>query len=252
MMPKVLTPSDSHKHSLETLNQLFEYDDFMLTIESMLDLGCGSGLDLEWWANLTTRDEVPQPLHIKCLGVDLHPALSLDQKYRNVQYMVQDFEEDLKVNQQYDVIWCHDAFQYATNPLKTLSNWNKVLTNDGMLMLVLPQTTNVEYNKLAYDQADGCYFNWTLVSLIHALAVTGFDCRGGYFYKSETDPWLKAIVYKSEHGPMNPKTTRWYDLVDKNLLPESAVASINKYGYLRQQDLVLRWIDKSLHTYANH
>jgi hypothetical protein len=42
------------------------------------------------------------------------------------------------------------------------------------------------------------------------------------------------------------QTTTWYELAEKNLLPETAVASINRYGYLRQQDLVLAWIDKSL------
>jgi hypothetical protein len=45
---------------------------------------------------------------------------------------------------------------------------------------------------------------------------------------------------------MDPKTTTWYELAEKNLLPETATASVQRHGYVRQQDLVLAWIDKSL------
>ena len=65
------TSQDSHKHSLEILNQLQEYDEFMESIQTMVDLGCGDGLDLEWWATRTTRDDNPEPLNIQCVGVDL-------------------------------------------------------------------------------------------------------------------------------------------------------------------------------------
>ena len=39
---------ESHQHSLETLNQLYEYDDFMMSIGTLADIGCGDGKDLEW------------------------------------------------------------------------------------------------------------------------------------------------------------------------------------------------------------
>ena len=115
-----------------------------------------------------------------------------------------------------------------------------------MLVLILPQTTNIEFKTEAFDQPDLCYYHWTMTSLIHALAVTGWDCRTGYFLKEPNDPWLYAAVYNSGQPHRDPKTTRWYDLVDANLLPDSANASIKKHGYLRQRDLVLPWLDKSL------
>jgi len=77
------------------------------------------------------------------------------------------------------------------------------------------------------------------------LAVNGWDCRDGFFKKDANDPWLHAIVYKSEVAPMDPLTTNWYKLMEKQLLPETADASILKYGILRQRDLVLPWLDKS-------
>ena len=56
----------SHAHSLEILDALYQYDDFMASIKTLADLGCGKeGLDLEWWATRTTRDQSPVPLNIK-------------------------------------------------------------------------------------------------------------------------------------------------------------------------------------------
>ena len=60
------TQGDSHQHSLETLNQLYEHDDFMYSITSVVDLGCGLGDDLKWWGTRTTRDTPAEPLKIQC------------------------------------------------------------------------------------------------------------------------------------------------------------------------------------------
>jgi len=246
-------PEQSYAHSLQTLNCLYEHDSFMESIASIIDMGCGPGLDLEWWATRTTRDENPQPLNIKCIGVDTMPELPMAYRYPNIQYQKQDFELPIVSHKRrYDIVWCHDAFQYVINPFETLRNWRNVMAKDGMLALILPQTTNIEFNTQAYDQRDGCYYNWTMVSLIHMLSVTGFDCANGFFKKNPSDNWLHAVVYKSEHEPMDPRTTSWYDLCDKNLLPESAVKSIQQYGYLRQRDLILPWIDKSLMSFQKH
>ena len=76
------------------------------------------------------------------------------------------------------------------------------------------------------------------------LAVNGFDCRDAYFKKEENNPWLYAAVYKSDIEPTNPKETSWYTLAEKNLLNESVVACLNKYGYVRQEEIVVNWLDK--------
>jgi hypothetical protein len=62
---------EAHAHSLQTLNQLYEYDDFMGSIRTVADIGCGQGKDLEWWATRTTRDDLPEPLNIVCQGIDI-------------------------------------------------------------------------------------------------------------------------------------------------------------------------------------
>jgi hypothetical protein len=115
-----------------------------------------------------------------------------------------------------------------------------------MLAITVPQTTNFKQRQSAFTQQSGVYYHYTMVNLIHMLALTGWDCKSGFFYKNPQDSWIHAVVYKSAYEPMCPQTTTWYDLVEKKLLPESADVGINAHGYLRQQDLVLSWLDKSL------
>jgi SAM-dependent methyltransferase len=243
----------SHAHSLNTLEALYEYDDFMESVGVMGDVGCGRGLDLEWWATRTSRDEQRRPLNIKCIGIDQAPELSIVHKYPNIQYQSQDFETDiLKQKRTFDLLWCHDSFQYVINPFQTLSHWWQAMSPDGMLIIIVPQSTNIEYRKQAFDQRDYCYHNWTMVSLIHTLAVSGFDCADGFFQKRPHDPWLHAVVYRSRQAPMDPRTTSWYQLCDLGLIPQSAQNSVQRHGYLRQRDLLLPWLDRSLSSFADH
>ena len=243
---------ESHNHALETLEELAKYQDFMRSIDTLCDMGCGTGRDLEWWATQTILDDSdnPIPLDIKCTGVDLNKSLSVAKQYQNIVYERRDFETETPQTEKYDVIWCHDSFQYAINPFETLKHFYNLLTPGGMFALVLPHSTNVVYNKHEFDQLDYQYYNYTLVSTIHMLAVTGFDCKSGFFKKNFEDPWISAVVYKSKHTPMDPRKTRWWDLLQKDLLPGCAEASLNKHGYLRQQDLILQWLNKSITDYG--
>lgn len=253
MITKFSRPEDSHRHSLTVLNLLYEYDDFMESVGTVLDLGCGSGLDLEWWATRTTRDlNNPKPLNIRCTGIDLQSDLPLAKKYKNIGYQSGDFEQPIPVGQRkYDILWCHDAFQYVLDPFSTLKRWHDVTSTNGMLIITVPQTTNLEFNKQSFEQADYTYYHWTLVSLIHILAVTGWDVSLGHFRKEINDPWIHAVVYKSENPPLDPRRTSWYDLAEQGMLPESASQSVNRWGYLRQQDLVLSWLDRSLQWFGS-
>lgn len=243
---------ESHTHSLETLNWLYEHDDFMSSIGTLVDLGCGSGLDLEWWATRTTRDETQTPLNISCTGLDMLDSCAMAKKYSNITYQRNNFEQTIFTpkKKKYDVLWCHDAFQYAIDPLNTLKLWRDIAEPNAMLILILPQTTNIKNRKMSFSQANSCYYHHSLVSLIHMLAVNGWDCAAGFFKKSATDNWLHAVVYNSDHAPMDPRTTSWYQLADLGLLPESAVASVQRHGYLSQEDLVLPWLDKNLTWYG--
>lgn len=239
-------PELSHAHSLEFLNSLYEYDDFMLSISTLADLGCGTGLDTEWWATRTTRDENPEPLNINCMGIDLLPQLPIARKYPNITYQSIDFEKNVVTPpNKFDVLWCHDAFQYCVDPLTTLSNWWHIASPGGVLCLSIPQTINIKQRQLAYHLPEGVYYHHTMVTLIRMLATAGWDCKTGFFQQQPQDSWIRIMVYKSEYEPLPVKTT-WHELVEKKLLPESADHGIQAHNYLRQQDLLLPWIDKSL------
>lgn len=245
----LLTDQQSHQHSLQTLNALYEYDDFMYSVQSVVDLGCGSGLDLQWWATRTTRDESQTPLNIKCTGVDLLESFPLARKYNNITYQQVDFEDTVAVmpNNKFDILWCHNSFQYAINPLQTLVKWRNIADSSSMLVLVLPQTTNYHQKHQNFWQHSGVYYHYSLVNLIQMLAVAGWDCRSGFFLKDQIDPWLHAVVYNSDQPARDPRKTSWYELAESSLLPESATASVMAHGYLKQQDLLLPWLDHSLH-----
>ena len=248
------SPEQSHAHSLKTLEALYEYDDFMASIDTLVDLGCGHGLDLEWWSTRTSRDDNPDPLNIKCMGIDKNIDRVKIRTNSNITYQVGDFETAVHgfKNTLFDVLWCHDTFQYVLDPLGTLARWRNIANDNAMLVLILPQTTSFTQNRSDFIQPNHCYYHHTLVSLIHMLAVTGWDCREGFFYKHSNDPWIHAAVYKSQKEPMDAKLATWYDLADMKLLPESAEISVHKHGFLRQQDLVLPWLDKNLVSYAKH
>lgn len=234
--------------SLGILNTLYEYDDFMSSIGTLVDLGCGDGHDLEWWATRTTRDETPVPLNIRCVGVDLEDKLGKIKKNPNITYQQTDFEGLVRTpsKQLFDVLWCFDAFQYCINPLETLKKWRTIASEGAMLAISVTDTMAIKHRQLSFSQQSGCYYHHTMVSLIHMLAVTGWNCNTGFFLKQVNDPWTHAIVYKSEHEPVDPKTTTWHQLSEMKLLPESAERSVYAHGYLRQQDLVVPWIDHSL------
>lgn len=233
------------RHSLKILNQLREYDSFLDSLKVIADMGCGTGEDIHWWATLETRDDPPKPHNYKCFAMDLDAnKLSQVPNLPNIHKRNRDFDTDNLFPSKIDLMWAHDSLQYSTNPLQTLRNWNDAMTVNGMLLITVPQHTGVEYNKYYSRSHNGCYFHYTPVNLIYMLAVNGFDCRDAYLLKQFNDPWLQMAVYKSDIAPMDPKTTTWYDLIEKKLLNPTVAASVVKHGYLRQEDIVYPWLDK--------
>jgi trans-aconitate methyltransferase len=240
---------ESYTHTQFIRDLLYEYDTFLDSLEVIADFGCGDGSNIEWWANLKTRDDPPEPRNYLCYAVDtnikrIKNAVSL---LPNVKVIEVDLEEQRFIPRQIDLVWCHNNFQYITNPLNTLKNWNEMMNVNGMLILSMPQAVHYQYNRLNNISHNGWYYNHNVVSLMYMLAVNGFDCKDAYFYKKENDMWLYLATYKSDIKPMNPKTTTWHDLIDLDLVNESVVQCINTYGYVRQEEIITTWLDKDFH-----
>jgi SAM-dependent methyltransferase len=251
-MDQFRTQEDSHKHSLQLLNLLYEFDDFMDSLSVIADMGCGSGLDTHWWATLMDREDPPEPHNYLCYAVDRDTS-KIDDTIKalgNVKVLTGNFEERL-IPRQVDLIWSHDSFQYVINPLNTLKVWNETMNVNGMLVLSMPMHQSYQYNRLTTRSMSGSYYHYNICNLMYMLAVNGFDCKDCYFYLEPNSQWLYAAVYKSDIEPMDPATTSWFDLADKNLLNDSVVRCLHTYGHIRQEELIFTWLDKDFHFAKN-
>lgn len=255
-MYRPLVDQESYKHSLETLDLLEGYSTFMESIGTMLDIGCGKGYDLNWWATRTLEDDSGRdiPLNIKCTGIDIKNVFDTNGLgHHNITVLEDDMEDSKLKHNSFDVIHAHNVLHYAINPLQTLGHWYDLCRDNGMLIVSVPESTMFERNTIVADQHSHDYYHWSLVSLIHMLAVNGWDCRDGFFKKERNDPWIHAVVYKQpEFKKLDYRTTTWFDLAELNLLPESAVDSLNQWNFVRQQDLKLEWLNKRIYDFRNY
>lgn len=234
---------ESHEHSLQTLELLYGYDSFLDSLKVIVDMGCGHGMDVRWWATLETREDPPEPRNYTVYGVDRKDILDPEIKSLQNVNLIQGNFEDRILPVKADLIWSHDSFQYVLDPLKTLRNWSLQLNTNGMLSMVLPQSMSYSQNRLHFVTENYCYHNYNICNLVYLLAVNGFDCNDAYFYKNVDTNWIHLAVYKST-DPMDPTSTSLYDLADKNLLHPTVVSSLTKFGYIRQEDIVYPWLDR--------
>jgi hypothetical protein len=242
---------ESHEHSLSVLKLLYEYDSFMDSISVVADMGCGSGLDANWWATLMNREDPPKPHDYIVYAVDKNIS-RLDpntQSLANVVPIQGDFNERI-IPRAVDLVWSHDSFQYSIDPLRTLHNWNNMMNVNGMLVLMVPQHQSYEYDRIKTCSYSGSYYHYNVCNLMYMLAVNGFDCRDCYVWTDTNNNWLYFAVYKS-FAPLDPAATSWHDLADLKLINDSAMESLNKYGYIRQEELLFSWLDKDLRFAKN-
>lgn len=234
----------SHEHSLRVLTILREYDTFLESLKRVADMGCGGGLDSVWWANMSTRDDPPDPLNytVYAVDTDIKQLETTASTHKNIIPIEGNFEERV-LPTQVDLIWAHDSLQYAINPLKCLETWRKSMNINGMLVLSIPQTVYMENNRIKIIGQHHQLYNFNLLNLIYMLSITGFDCRDAYFYRENNTPWLYAAVY-ADRQPLD-HIPSWYELAEQKLLNDSLIQSINKYGYPKLEDTLVCWLDKN-------
>lgn len=239
--------AESHTHSKEILDLLYDHDDFMDSIQSVLDAGCGEGHDIKWWANSETRDDIPDKHNYRCIALDkdINRFDVTENVPKNLHTQEGDFETCV-ISRPVDLVWCHNSLQYTENPAAALRNFNKFISPGGVLVLSVPQTVNIEFNRWSSKCLPGQPFSFTISNLIYMLACAGFDCKDGMFMKEADSPWLNVMVYKSEHKPVKTTDTTWYELMDKKLLPATADKAVMRFGYLPQSELITRWINQRI------
>ena len=172
------------RHAETILSEIRNYDAFLDSLRTIADMGCGRGEDITWWATLSTRDDPPEPYNFNCFAVDTDSAkLTHIPDLPNIKKINRDFNEFPLFPVSIDLMWAHDSLQYGHNPLAMLKTWNESMTVNGMLIVSVPQSNGVEYNRYYSRTYEHCFFNSTPTSLLYMLAVNGFDCRDAYLLK---------------------------------------------------------------------
>jgi len=251
-MAQFKNPQESHQHSRQTMDLIYEFDTFLDSLEVIADMGCGRGIDANWWATLATRDDPPEPRNYFTYAVD-RDISRIDPEYKKLKNFkaIESDYSTVKIPRPIDLIWCHDSFQYAINPIDTLRHWNSLMTPDGMLVMIVKQSISYEYNRIVTRAENYCYHNYNICNLLYMLALNGFDCNDAYVLKQANDPWLHLAVYKSKIEPLDPLTTSWFDLAELNLLHPTVVGSLNQWSHVRQEDILYPWLDKDWHRPEN-
>lgn len=235
--------------AIEVLQTLATHIDFIKQLEVIADMGSGSG----YYSNLLANLEIDDGKSLDAVVMAVDDKIQLDNRHRakNVRQIRQDFSNTTIQENKVDLIWCHNTFQFVHDPWKTLHHWHKILRPSGMLILSVPQTAFIDdLSRWQVYQPAGCYHSWNLVNLVQVLATSGFDCRDGFLRQRRHDPLLWAAVYKSDHQPMDPSSTTWYDLAEKKLLPISAEACVQALGFCRLDTMVVEWLDHSIYSLA--
>ena len=236
-----MSPEDSHKHSLITLNYLRLLDDWLGNITNICDMGAGIGLDACWFATLNDIHERPYKFNVT--AVENSPGIV--QTRGRMNWVFEDVHT-VKLPKQ-DMIWCHDTLQYLRSPIDALIHWHSLLNVDGIIIIEIP-ITNFIYEHKEHTNVNtvihsGVYHNYTLSNLIIQLASAGFDCRGGHFQLDKQNGWIRAAAYKVNAEPKLYRS--WYELAETNRLPYSIDAILKGKNYFNESDLVIEWIDRT-------
>ena len=104
MYKRFTTAEESHEHSLSCLQELAQYTSFMESIQNVLDIGCGTGMDAYWWATQTMQDDNDNaiPLNIRVTAIDIQNKFDRKNQHVNIEFKQMDFEKLKFKNDSFD------------------------------------------------------------------------------------------------------------------------------------------------------
>ena len=244
----------SHEHSLKTLRMLDEFDDFKSSIKHLADFGCGSGKDLEFFANmreLTAEEGVLGKFHnFNCVGFDINAESNIPSR-DNIQYKNVDLNEPGPYwSVKFDVIWCHNVMQSIYSPIEFIGRVNENLNEGGMFYLHVPSTVSVLHHKFQNYTPAYNYNTFTVTQIIYLLSLNGFDVKDFYLNKHKYDDHIEVITYK-DRDPL-PYNTSWYELDEMGILNDAMSELVNGNNLLSDQGLIVRWIDGIVQDFRWH
>ncbi|HWA52018.1 MAG TPA: class I SAM-dependent methyltransferase [Patescibacteria group bacterium] len=115
--------------------------------KKLIDLGCGR---MEYREILQTKLK-------KYIGVD-HPKVSLLYNPQNKPDILADISKEIPVpNKSFDIAICLEVFEYLENPSKTFSEINRILKQNGILILTIPfmyPLHDVPYDRYRFSESE--------------------------------------------------------------------------------------------------
>lgn len=235
--------------SLEVLNLIDQKTEFMDSLRIVADMGCGRGADSYWWSTRTSPEGKDRNLIV--FAVDQMMQLDNHYRHKNIKFIRESFTSTTIAKNKVDVLWCYNAFQYATDPVKTLRHWWDIMSPDGLLYIGIPQNNYIDdLSRWQMITESGCYWPHNITSLIYLLAANGFDCNDGFFRQQRHDKMIHLCAYKSPYAPMTLDQANLYQLDEMKLLPPSISNCVKKFGAIRHEHLHLRWLDGNVYDLA--
>lgn len=237
-------------NTAKELELLGQHDDFMHNLNHVLVFENDRGQDSAWWADYQKDKTHSKSLGDFAVSVIANRVVSNEHKRKNLTQLKATVDHIPLKDNSVDFIWSVNALNRSAVPYATLLEWNRVLKHNGMLCVCVPQTAFIDdLSRWQIWSESGSFYHWSMISLIHCLAINGFDCHDGHQKQERHNPWIWAAAYKSEHAPMSPYTT-WYELAEKKLLPESLENCVYQFGYARHEFLKVEWFDHSIRDLA--
>jgi SAM-dependent methyltransferase len=239
-----------HLHLKNSADEFFKVvsAELFTNMIHICDFGCGDGSITQWFCNQAPFDENDQYAnYTKVSGIDLIDSKT--DKFDRVQgdILSMPYKDD-----EFNMGWCHHTLQQLKDPVQGLIEIRRVMTDYSLLLLAVPQTLDMEYNRLKskFDQYDRNYYN--LPILIRHLAMSGWDCQGGYFQKLENNRNIYAVVKPARNWnePDDPFDLTMVDLMDRGVLPKSTHKMIQSKNYFDETALLLTWMNGTITDYS--
>jgi 2-polyprenyl-3-methyl-5-hydroxy-6-metoxy-1,4-benzoquinol methylase len=195
----------------------------------ILEIGPGSGFITEYIAELiANRNDCELDLMDFSEGY-LNSTRAKNFNIRNfICHDITQFEEDRKIELQYDFIFFQEVLEHLVSPFTALVNINNLLRDGGQLFLTLPNsgwwrniwTENCRRHLLlrSDEYLDTHISEISVTGMVKLLNMTGFDILRIDYYCS-TFPFFKSISSEQVGFLVTKRTEpsdRWQQLAIKN------------------------------------
>jgi SAM-dependent methyltransferase len=243
-------PASSNLHASNYLEMVFQFEEMLESIDSVLDVGCADGYSSSYWAEAGILDDEENlvPLNINVTAIDKQNTFDESNQHKNINFIQTDWMS-FEPKETYDVIWAHNVLHLAQDPLQFLHKMNNLCNEGGMLCLSFPTLVNTFYAEPDYRIYTEAQHQITIISLIHMLVLSGFNCNDGYFLKEPNSNIINALVYKDTDKLYNYNEISLYELND--MFPQSVQNQLTKFGYITNKNLLLTWLTGKNVDYSN-